>query len=693
MGKAPRFSLNQKLGLYAATAIALVSVGGMVLTLRGLAREAEGFVQQSLGDTAGMLALHLKSRLQSLSEQIVELSKAEADAAFFEADPELLDLAIWKRESHVASPVRAHSKINLKYISPRGEYPTQLQALLGEEGSLVETVFQNQPVARGESRLDPEGMIFIAVPVVDSNGTYVVSAHYRARPFKQAFAKEGYVQSALIDGAGRIIAYSGAEAPQWIPSFRARTPASLPSGQTLYTDPHGAEHSASFNRIGFGDLTVVASIPEKEASSGLRRLKAQGLIFLMTSAMACLGLALALGGKPATQTATPDAGDHLVDHPGPSLQPVDEISLGISRAQTELAADRRPITVLHGSVYDLITLMEKEAPENVVEAINDFLTLAASRASHYGGLFERYSGTSFAAVFGAPDADGTEAWRALRCALELRKDFEALNASRKINGHRSLIFAMGVDAGQGIAGRIGAAGQMHYTAVSPAHATARALDELAPVSGTDLLISQGIWQQAETHFFGESLGEAKLAAHTGLVGYYAIWGYRNEQGQEIRIETPYSRLEGSVQERVLKTVAQVSAAHVQPAAETDPSRKRWLVNNGSQIIGPLKPEEIASRLYSQELDFDSECWVEGTGNKSEIRLAGIFGPAQAEDATLWVFDGQTLHGPLSEGFLSTAVSRGALGEGAFVCEGSTVQGWVPVLRWKKENAASRQKAS
>jgi hypothetical protein len=109
---------------------------------------------------------------------------------------------------------------------------------------------------------------------------------------------------------------------------------------------------------------------------------------------------------------------------------------------------------------------------------------------------------------------------------------------------------------------------------------------------------------------------------------------------------------------------------------------RWSVNNGSQIVGPYTPKEIAKMLFSQELDFDCECWAEGTGTSSQIRTAGMFEGTDESGADLWLYDGETVHGPINEGFLKTAIGHGAVNmDSVFICQGSTVNGWKKIEAW------------
>ena len=155
-------------------------------------------------------------------------------------------------------------------------------------------------------------------------------------------------------------------------------------------------------------------------------------------------------------------------------------------------------------------------------------------------------------------------------------------------------------------------------------------------------------------------------------------GYRNEEGQVVSTEVPYDPVQFSANE--------VTGG---PSSETmigERKTLRWLINNGSQIVGPLAEREIALRLFAQELDFDCECWVEGTGKSAQIAKAGIFSGSEDVGANLWVYDGEIIHGPISTGFLKTAVICGAISENSWVCEISTVSGWKILLSWNSSIA-------
>jgi class 3 adenylate cyclase len=338
---------------------------------------------------------------------------------------------------------------------------------------------------------------------------------------------------------------------------------------------------------------------------------------------------------------------------------------------------RREFVVLHGSIRSFNALVERVNPEDLAASLNDFFMTVAARIQSRGGRFERYGGSSFIGFW-------TQPVPAMRTALDLRKDLARLNEAFRLDGQKLLSFSMGLSSGVALAGKIGSPEDRRYSIAGEVISCARALDRLCPVVGQDLLVSGEVWKQpsVSAQFFGDSLGEVKLTNDTGLVEYRSIEGFIDEQGVSQRVESASahatSSAEASEGTRVRLLVPRKS--------------ERWMVNNGSQIQGPMGVEQVASRLFAQELDFDCECWRDG-GAPARIEQSLMFGSAPEEGAHFWVYDGQTVHGPLTAKFLQTAILRGALAESAFVCEKSTIQGWMPLSQWMKQQGEPAEATS
>jgi class 3 adenylate cyclase len=691
------------LALGAVTSLA----GGMALTWRLMKSETEAFVQQSIGDSAGILAAHATTHAEQLARQVRMLGEGELRAflsakereatasaapapaassapapvtgpASMETDPEILDVALWTQASSDGPPVRVHLAMNVAYISPAPGLADKVRAAEESERALVAPAFGGQTVIQGHTGIDPKGLITLAVPLGTGNVQEVAVAHLRPERLQRAFRLESIVRAGLLDSTGMVLAHSD---PRLVfstlpagPLVKALREGGTASGQLHYVDETGTALLGGYRRLRMGPLGVVASIPESEARSGLVLLRDQAVVSMALAFVICFGAGFGIVGRrgaPLIPAKPVEQGTGRTTTSAVQAAAAEAEAASIDGTAETRTAARGPVTAVHGSLRGLSGLIEASTPEAVLDAVNDFLTLVAHRAREHGGRFERSEGAAFYAFWTGKEPPAIEALRALRFALDVRRDLAVLNEARKVDGHKPLLAGMGVYSGQAVLGRMGTADAMFFGVAGTPLTCARALDELAPSMGVDLLAAQETWQLCETHLLGEALGEVRLTPDTGLTTYYALAGYRDEAGAEQRVETPYSRTE-------------VPTSAVAPAAIVKrEGPKRWLVNNGSQIVGPYTVEQISACLYAQEMDFDSECWAEGTGETSKLAESGIFSGSGESGAGLWVYDGKTIHGPLSQGFLGTALSHGAISEQAMICEGSTVGGWKPLAEWRK----------
>jgi hypothetical protein len=328
--------------------------------------------------------------------------------------------------------------------------------------------------------------------------------------------------------------------------------------------------------------------------------------------------------------------------------------------------ERTPRVVVCGKVRKLGALFERLPVPGVVESVNEVLLLARARVQAAGGAFEFHSGSEFNAIFENPVT-------ALEAALGMRADLARLNQERGVDGLPELYLAVGAHFASVVRAFFGPAELRQEAVVGPAFSVSRALSELAERSGVDLLVSQSLGEAIEGKFCSVRFGEFRSEAAGSLIEASWIEGYFEESGKLVPLVTPESR------------EAQFGGA-VQYGAP------RWLVNNGSQILGPWTAAEIAGRLFSQELDFDCECWTEGTGISSRIAQAGIFGAVPEGPAEYWLYDGTTVHGPLAKDFLLSAWSRGAVASDSFVCLRSTVAGWEKLSDWVESQKSRREAA-
>lgn len=331
--------------------------------------------------------------------------------------------------------------------------------------------------------------------------------------------------------------------------------------------------------------------------------------------------------------------------------------------------ERRRVAVLHGAIWLHDGVLLEMPPQEAALVMNDFFLIGQQVIGMMQGSFERVSGNAFSASWVADSAEHGEARTLLKCALALREEFRRFNEARKVDGYSPLTFVMGADWDFALLVEVNTGRRSEPTVVGDPVVHARALSQLAVSVGTDLLVSQDLWNLTDRQFIGRHAADATLTHMSGLRACYTVRGYRNVDGKTVLVEIPRINRQDSRGGPQLQEII--------------PPEARWMVNTGSSILGPLTAAEVAQRLYSLDLDFDSECWVEGKGKRLPLFRSGIFGGSDESDAAYWIFDGNTIHGPMSEGFLKTALQHGAVSPSSFVCQGSTVNGWKKVteLGW------------
>ncbi|MFL5814054.1 MAG: hypothetical protein ACJ763_10800 [Bdellovibrionia bacterium] len=343
--------------------------------------------------------------------------------------------------------------------------------------------------------------------------------------------------------------------------------------------------------------------------------------------------------------------------------PVDPSGV-VQKVEAPVSAHRSyKVTSIHVAIWPYDRVLERLNPDHAFEALNEFHGIGVSWAERNQVIYERSSGASFYLHW----TDESKAADALRITLELRQEFMEWNDVRKAQGYLPFMVVMGADLGLALWAVIGPDGHRKESIVGEVTARSRALSQISLAVGTNLLASDTLWSSVSGQFLGEKVASATLTAFKNLTTCYKIQGYYDEQGKEVWMRGSDHYMDPE-------------SCHADaPRIEKNEPTKLWHVNNGSQILGPLCAKDVGRALYSLDLDFDCECWEAGGANRVSIERSGMFGGVADEHARFWVFDGDVLHGPLTEEFLKTGMGKKVFPRDSYVCEKSTINGWKPLM--------------
>jgi len=140
-----------------------------------------------------------------------------------------------------------------------------------------------------------------------------------------------------------------------------------------------------------------------------------------------------------------------------------EVVTQLLDGRIELGGEERQVTVMFMDIRNFTTVVESLPPQQSLQMLNAFLTVASEVIEAHGGVVDKYLGDGVMALFGAPVTRPDDANRALACALEVRRRVAALGPVLAAKGLPHPQLGIGVNTSMVIAGNIGSPSRLNYT--------------------------------------------------------------------------------------------------------------------------------------------------------------------------------------------------------------------------------------
>ena len=165
-----------------------------------------------------------------------------------------------------------------------------------------------------------------------------------------------------------------------------------------------------------------------------------------------------------------------------------EVALAAEREKPTLGGEERHVAVVFIDIVGSTQVVTSQAPAEVVAFLNRFFTIVVEEVDRHHGLVNKFEGDASLAIFGAPNH------------LDWPED-EALAAARTIADRMAgempeCQAGIGVAAGQGVAGNVGAKERFEYTVIGEPVNEAARLCELAKSLPGRLLATAGALEGA-----------------------------------------------------------------------------------------------------------------------------------------------------------------------------------------------------
>ena len=179
----------------------------------------------------------------------------------------------------------------------------------------------------------------------------------------------------------------------------------------------------------------------------------------------------------------------------------------------ELAAERRPITVMFCDLVGSTSLASMLDAEDWRNLVNAYLDEASAAVTGLGGHVLKKLGDGLMALFGYPQAQENDAERAVRAAFAIQRALTGLNARNARSGRPELSARIGLESGSVV---VDAAGEVFGEAPNVA-----ARVQAAAEPGT-VLVTAAVQRQVAGLFVAEDRGAHDLKGVAKPVTLYRI---------------------------------------------------------------------------------------------------------------------------------------------------------------------------
>lgn len=186
-----------------------------------------------------------------------------------------------------------------------------------------------------------------------------------------------------------------------------------------------------------------------------------------------------------------------------------------------LGGQERTITVLFADVRGFTSFSEQLEPEQLMEIINKYLSVASDSINLFEGVVDKYIGDAVVGLFNTPlNAQNDHAVRAARSALSMIYDVLALH--EVLPEDQRLFYGIGIHTGSAVLGNVGSQERREFAAIGDAVEMSKLLQENAQKG--EIIVSAETYHNTSSEFEYEALEPRKTKDRPDFTVMYRLVG-------------------------------------------------------------------------------------------------------------------------------------------------------------------------
>jgi len=228
-----------------------------------------------------------------------------------------------------------------------------------------------------------------------------------------------------------------------------------------------------------------------------------------------------------------------------------------SPENVKLGGDSKPVTIFFSDIRSFSTFSENMGVQELISQLNEYFVRMVNRVIINDGTLHKFIGDAVMAVWGdvLPSDIALDAKKAVRSALQQRRELVELNKLRRERGLFDFHIGMGLNHGTVVVGNIGAEGQkLEFTVIGDAVNLASRLEGVTKQFHTDLVIGESVRELIGEEFLLRTIGLLVVKGKTKPIRAYEVfeefadpdniwdrdWVYTYEKGFNLYLEQKFT---------------------------------------------------------------------------------------------------------------------------------------------------------
>ncbi len=186
----------------------------------------------------------------------------------------------------------------------------------------------------------------------------------------------------------------------------------------------------------------------------------------------------------------------------------------------EKGGTNRVATVMFVDIRDFTAMSEDIQAAEILQMLNEYYERIVDIVFTHEGTVDKFIGDAIMVIWGAPVAHDDDPARAVRAAIDIRRELVDFNKPRVSAGKREIKIGVGINTGKVVAGYIGSSQTMSYSVVGDTVNTAARLCSAAKAG--EIIVSEMTHTKIKDLFPTKGLEPIKAKGKHNLLKVYNI---------------------------------------------------------------------------------------------------------------------------------------------------------------------------